>query len=91
MYNARRESGKAKIEAQLRLYRDDVLIKASEIVPFSGDDLNTTSNEVPLRFEIKPSPELTAGNYLLEVMVIDRLAGKKHGTVAQSVAIELSD
>jgi len=91
VYNARRESGKAKIEAQLRLYRDDVLIKASEIVPFSGDDLNTTSNEVPLRFEIKPSPELTAGNYLLEVMVIDRLAGKKHGTVAQSVAIELSD
>lgn len=91
VYNARLEDGKAKIEAQLRLYRDDVLVKASEITPVSGENPGSTSNEIPVKFEINPSPELTAGNYLVEVMVIDRLAGKKHGTAAQSAAIELLD
>jgi hypothetical protein len=34
---------------------------------------------------------VTAGDYLLEILIIDRLADKKHGTAAQSVAIELVD
>lgn len=91
VYNARREGGKADIEAQLRLYRDDVLVKASEVLPISNGNGDEGANEIPVRFEIDPGPELTAGDYLVEVVVVDRLAGKKRGTITQSAAIELAD
>jgi hypothetical protein len=50
-----------------------------------GDPL---SNGIPVKFNIDPGRELTAGNYLLEVLIVDQLAGKNN-TAAQSVAIEL--
>lgn len=93
VYNARRDrtGGKTQIESQLRLYRDDELIKASEVVPAADRGTDAASNEIPISYSISPGPELTAGNYLLEILIIDRLADKKHGTTAQSAAIELVD
>jgi hypothetical protein len=91
VYNARRQSGKSQIEGQVRLYRNDTLVKASDIVVVSSQNADPASNQIPVRFEMNPSSELTAGNYLLEIVVVDRLAGKKHGSAAPSVAIELAD
>jgi hypothetical protein len=93
VYNARRDQsdGKAQIESQLRLYRDDKLIKASEVVPVSNSMSSEADNGIPIGFEINPTPELTAGNYLLEVFIVDRMASQKKGTAAQTVAIELID
>lgn len=91
VYNAERDksNGKARIESQYRLYRDDKLVQASEVLPVLDIGGRSTSDSIPVQFDIDPSPELTAGNYLLEVLVVDRLAGNKKNTAAQSVAIEL--
>jgi len=90
IYNASKESsGKCQIESQWRLYRDDKLVQASEVVSVNAAD--ALSAEIPIKFEINPSQELTAGNYLLEVSIVDRLANKKNSTANQSIAIELVD
>jgi hypothetical protein len=93
VYNAHREGpgSKVKLESQLRFYRDDKLIKATEMIPVSGCEADMISKGIPLGFDINPAAGLTAGNYLVEVLVYDRLADRKHGTAAQSVAIELVD
>jgi hypothetical protein len=88
VYNAQRDKsdGSPKIESQFRLYRDDQLVEASEVMSLlHGDPL---SNGIPIKFNIDPGPEMTTGNYLLEVLVVDQLAGKNN-TAAQSVVIEL--
>jgi hypothetical protein len=91
IYNAQRfrENGSAQIESQLRLYRDERLVQASEVLPIPDQGRDSITRGIAVNFSIKPSPELTAGNYLLEVLVIDKLAGNKNNTTAQSVAIEL--
>jgi hypothetical protein len=91
VYNAKRDAsnGSAQIESQLRLYRDDKLIQASEIIPVPDQGKDSMSKGIAVNFGIAPSPNLTAGNYLLEVLVIDKLAGNKNNTTAQTVAIEL--
>ena len=91
VYNAKRDEsdGKARIESQYRLYRNDKLVQASEVIPVLDTGIHATDNSIPVQFDIEPNPELTAGNYLLEVLVMDRLAAKKKNTAAQSVAIEL--
>jgi hypothetical protein len=91
VYNAKRNSssGGAQIESQLRLYRGDKLVQASEVVPVPDQGRDSISKGIAVNFGIAPSPNLTAGNYLLEVLVIDKLAGAKNNTTAQTVAIEL--
>lgn len=91
VYNAKRDasSGSAQIESQLRLYRDDKLVQASEVVPVPDQGRDSISKGIAVSFGVAPSPNLTAGNYLLEVLVIDKLAGNKNNTTAQTVAIEL--
>jgi len=58
-------------------------------VPDVGED--AAFQIIFINFDISSSEELTAGNYLLEILVVDRLADKKRNTAAQSVAIELID
>jgi hypothetical protein len=91
VYNAKRDekNGSAQLESQLRLYRDDKLIQASKVVPVPNQGRDSISKGIAVRFDISPGPDLTAGNYLLEVLVIDKLAGNKKNTTAQTVAIEL--
>ena len=91
VYNAKRDekNGSAQLESQLRLYRDDKLIQASKVVPVPDQGRDSISKGIAVRFDISPGPDLTAGNYLLEVLVIDKLAGNKKNTTAQTVAIEL--
>ncbi len=91
VYNAKRDasSGSAQIESQLRLYRDDTLVQASEVVPVPDQGRDSISKGIAVSFGVAPNPNLTAGNYLLEVLVIDKLAGNKNNTTAQTVAIEL--
>jgi hypothetical protein len=91
VYNAKREesSGSARIESQVRLYRDDKLVQASEIVPVADQGRDSISKGIAVNFGVTPNPDLKAGNYLLEVLVIDKLAGNKNNTTAQTVAIEL--
>jgi hypothetical protein len=43
-------SNKIKLESQLRLYRDDKLIKATEIIPVSECETDLISNGIPLGF-----------------------------------------
>jgi hypothetical protein len=91
VYNAKRDasSGSAQIESQLRLYRGDTLVQASEVVPVPDQGKDSISKGIAVSFGVAPNPNLTAGNYLLEVLVIDKLAGNKSNTTAQTVAIEL--
>jgi hypothetical protein len=91
VYNAQRDADgvSARIESQLRIYRDDKLVQASEVTPVPDQGRDSITKGIEINFDVEPSPELTAGNYLLEILVVDRLTGKKENTAAQSVAIEL--
>jgi len=93
VYNAQRDQsgGKANIESQIRFYRDDRLVKASDIVPVESPAGSDPVNGIQVGFEVKPTPELTAGNYLVEILVVDRLANQKKNMIASTVAIELVD
>ena len=93
VYNARRDksSGKTRLESQFRLYRDNTLVKASEVLPVSDSGEGAAFHIIAINFDIHSSEELMAGNYLLEILVIDRLADKKKNTAIRSVAIELVD
>jgi hypothetical protein len=91
VYNAKRDekNGSAQIESQLRLYRDDKLVQATKVLPVPDQGRDSISKGIAVRFDIAPGSDLTTGNYLLEVLVIDKLAGNKNNTTAQTVAIEL--
>jgi hypothetical protein len=91
VYNAKRDekNGSARIESQLRLYRNDTLVQASQVVPVPDQGRDSISKGIAVNFGVAPSSDLVPGNYLLEVLVIDKLAGKNNNTTAQTVAIEL--
>jgi VWFA-related protein len=91
VYNARRDksSGMTRLESQFRLYRDNTLVKASEVLPVLDGGEDTVFNIIAVNFDINSGDELPAGNYLLEILVVDRLADKKDNTVTRSVAFEL--
>jgi hypothetical protein len=93
IYNAHRvgSESKVKLETQLRLYQDEKLIRASEMIPVSDCEAEMISKGIPLGFDISPNAGLKAGSYLLEILVFDRLADGKHAVAAQSAAIELVD
>ena len=91
IYNAIREksSGKTNVESQLRLYKDNSLVKASNVLNILEPVGNTASNRIALNFEVNPDKVLTACNYQLEILIVDHLAGKKKNTLVKTVAIEL--
>ena len=93
VFNAHRDksSGRNHVDSQFRLYRDDALVKASEVLPVSDSREGAFFNFIAIDFDINSGDALPAGDYLLEILVVDRLAGKKENTVTQSVAIELVD
>jgi len=91
VYNARRDKsgGRTRMESQYRFYRDNTLVKASEVLAVPDSGANAASNIKAVTLDINPGEELPAGDYLLEILVVDHLADKKTNTITRSVAIEL--
>jgi len=91
VYNARRDksSSTTRLESQFRLYRDNTLVQASEMsqVQYGGE--GTAFPIIVIDFDSHFIEELPSGNYLLEILVVDRLAEKKKNAVIRSVSIEL--
>jgi hypothetical protein len=89
VYNARREraTGQPRLEAQMRLYRDGQPLSVGErrpIEPAAGEMRALTGGGA---FVL--GPEMPVGDYVLQVVVTDALAGRKYATATQAIDFEV--
>ena len=91
VYNAQREraTGQPRLEAQMRLYRDGQPLSVGErraIEPAQGEARAVTSGGAFML-----GPEMPAGDYVLQVVVTDGLAGKKYATATQAIDFAIQE
>lgn len=91
IYNARLDpkTKQPQLEAQVLLLKDGKQIFAGRIVPLEvrgQPDLKHIRAAGRLRL----GPELTSGEYVLQVIVIDKLAKEKYRTATQWMDFELA-
>ena len=91
VYNAQREraTGQPRLEAQMRLFRDGQPLSVGErrpIDPAEGEARGVTGGGA-----FMVGPEMPAGDYVLQVVVTDGLAGKKHATATQAIDFEIQE
>ena len=90
VYNAQRDqaTGRPRLDAQMRLFRDGqaVTIGAPRpLEPAAADDSRTVTSGGAFVLGSESPP----GDYVLQVVVTDGLAGKRQATVAQAVDFEV--
>jgi hypothetical protein len=88
VYNARldKATGLPRLESQMRLFRDGQPLTTGEkrpIEPANGSSMVTSGGAFAL------GPEMPPGDYVLQVIVTDGLAGKKNAMVSQAVEFEV--
>jgi VWFA-related protein len=88
VYNARldKATGLPRLESQMRLFRDGQPLTTGErrpIEPANGSRMLTSGGAFVL------GPEMPPGDYVLQVIVTDSLAGKKNAMVTQAVEFEV--
>jgi len=88
VYNARldKATGLPRLESQMRLFRDGQPLTTGEkrpIEPVNGSRMVTSGGGFVL------GPEMPPGDYVLQVIVTDGLAGKKNAMVSQAVEFEV--
>jgi len=91
VYNAQRElaTGQPRLEAQMRLFRDGQPLSVGErrpIEPAEGEARGVTGGGAFML-----GPEMPAGDYVLQVVVTDGLAGRKHATATQAIDFEIQE
>jgi hypothetical protein len=89
VYNAQREKASRlpRLDAQMRLYRDGQALTVGErrpIEPAEGEARAVTGGGA---FVL--GPEIPPGDYTLQIVVTDALAGKKHATATQAIDFEI--
>ena len=75
IYNAKPDSSRQPhLETQVRLFRDGKLVYTGKTKPFDSAG-QTDLRQIVARGEILLGTDLPAGEYVLQVIVVDRLAG----------------
>jgi len=90
VYNARldRATGRPRLEAQMRLFRDGQPLTVGERRPIDsgpGGDPGVVTSGGALRL----GPEMPPGDYVLQVLVTDAAPGKKAVIAAQAIDFEV--
>ena len=89
VYNARREraTGRLQLDAQMRLYRDGEPLTVGERRPIEAAAGETSAITGGGAFML--GPEMPPGDYVLQVVVTDALAGKKRATATQAIDFQV--
>jgi VWFA-related protein len=85
VYNAKRETGKMPdLESQFILYKDgqEILKGTAQPVDLKGI---SNINEIPIRGKLALDPALQPGDYVLQLLVRDKLASGKKSLVSQAL------
>jgi VWFA-related protein len=90
VYNARpeRATGRTQLTIQARLYRDGREVFAGQAQPLDPGT-QTTLERIETAGRLQLGSELPPGEYALQIVVTDALAGKQHRTAAQWIDFEL--
>jgi VWFA-related protein len=91
IYNAKLNAAQSpNIKTKIRLFRDDQLVLDGTVVPY---DPTGQPDKQRLRTAgaLSLGPNLKAGEYLLQIIVIDDLAKSKQKIVTQAVQFEIVD
>ncbi|MGH9722216.1 MAG: hypothetical protein ACRD8O_18555, partial [Bryobacteraceae bacterium] len=83
-----RDTQKPDLETQLQVYRDGRQIFAGKVSPFHPNVTPETKGAVAMG-QVTLSPSMQPGEYALQVVVTDKLAGEKNRTAAQWIDFEV--
>jgi hypothetical protein len=89
VYNAKRDkaNGLPRLDSQMRLFRDGEPLTTGDKRPI--DTASAGSSVVASGGAFVLGPEMPPGDYVLQVIVTDALAGKKTAVVTQAVDFEV--
>jgi len=89
IYNAKLDAaGRPQLQTQMRLFRDDQQVFTGKVLPFSPTD-QTDLKRLRMIGRLRIGPELTSGDYALQVIVIDNLAPENRRTTTQWIDFEI--
>ncbi len=89
IYNARldRATKQPRLETQAVLYRDGQVVYTGKPTPVTGQRDDWT--QIGMGGRLKLGRDLPPGEYVLQVIVTDTLAGEKHGVTSQWMDFEI--
>lgn len=90
VFNAKLDNaGLAQIQTQMRLFREGKPVFTGKLQPLDASQ-QTNMKRLSLAGRLRVGPELTPGEYVLQVGVTDKLAPKGQGTVTQWIDFEIT-
>ncbi len=91
IYNAKSDRTKSsQLQTQIRIFRDGKLVLDGKQNPLQADE-NKNPNKLDFAGAISLGNEMKAGDYVLQIVVIDNLAKGKQKTATNWVQFELTD
>lgn len=92
IYNARTDgqTGAHSLLTQVRLYREGKLVYEGEVSPYAVG-AQKDSRRLPMTGTLQLGPEARPGEYYLQVIVTDQLAGRARSTVTNWADLEIVD
>jgi len=89
VYNARldKATGRPQLQTQVRLYKDTKQVYAGRLIPIMGEAAD--ARRVVAIGHLQLGTNLAPGEYLLQVIVIDKLAKEKHQITQQWIDFEI--
>lgn len=91
IYNAKLDSGKkSELQTQIRLFRDGKLILDGKPKPFIAERKGDAA-KLEYAGALGLGNEMKSGDYVLQIVIIDKLAKAKRGSADQWVQFELID
>ncbi|HEX8283460.1 MAG TPA: VWA domain-containing protein [Pyrinomonadaceae bacterium] len=90
IYNAKVEAagGAARMQTQVRLFRDGRAVFTGQVLPFDGRPQNV-AGDISAGGQLRLGNELGPGEYVLQLIVTDRLAKEKYRVAAQWIDFEI--
>jgi hypothetical protein len=80
--------GRPQLQTQMRLFRDNQPVFTGKLLPFDASK-QTDAKRLGAAGRVRIGPELTPGQYLLQVTVTDALATGRAGTATQWIDFEI--
>jgi VWFA-related protein len=91
IYNAKLDAArKPQLQTQIRIFRDGKLVLDGKPNLFNAGE-QSNSGKLPFAGAIGLGNEMKPGNYVLQIVIIDKLAKAKHRLADQWVQFELTD
>jgi hypothetical protein len=92
IYNARTDarSPAPRLLTQVRLFREGTLVYEGKVYPYRLAGQKDV-RRLPMTGTLQLAPDARPGEYYLQVIVTDQLAGEKQGTVTTWTDLEVVD